>query len=68
MLDRARDIVDLRSVCQLYRTGSVIGSAEDCFADLMHTGLGQTAEAKDLALVKVKRHILNQSRNRHIFH
>ena len=66
MLDRARNIVDLRSVCQLYRTGSVIGSAEDCFADLMHTGLGQTAKAKDLALVKIKADILDESRNRHV--
>ena len=68
MLDRARDIVDLRSVCQLYRTGSVIGSAEDCFADLMHTGLRQTAEAQNLALVKVKAYIVDQARNRYILY
>ena len=66
MLDRARDIVNLRSVCQLYRTGSVIGCAKDCFADLMHTGLRQTAKAKDLALVKFKTDILDESRNRHV--
>ena len=32
----------------------------------MHTGLGQTAKAKDLALVKIKADILDESRNRHV--
>ena len=45
VLDRSRDIVDLGTVCELYRTGAVIRCTKDCFTDLMHTRLRQTAEA-----------------------
>ena len=34
----------------------------------MHTRLGQTAKAKDLALVKVKAYIVDQARNRYILY
>ena len=38
VFNSCRNVIDLRSVCQYYLTFTVIGSTEDCFSNLMHTG------------------------------
>ena len=68
MFNGSRNIIDLGSICQFYDTGTVIGSAENSFSDFMHTGLGQTAKAKDLTLVQVKAYIVDQAWNRYILY
>ena len=63
MLDGGGDVIDLRAVLQRHPAGAVIGSTEDGLAHLMHAGLGQSAEAEDLALVELEADIFNESRN-----
>lgn len=45
MRDGGRDVVDLGAVGELYAARAVVGGAEDGFADLVHAGLGEPAEA-----------------------
>ena len=63
MRDGGRDVVDLGAVGELHAARAVVGGAEDGFADLVHAGLREAAEAEDLALVQVEGDVFEEARH-----
>ena len=66
--DGGVDAVDRRAVAQLNRAGAVVGRAEHGLADLVHTALGQAADAQDLALVELERHVVQRTGDGDVLH
>ena len=66
VMDGSGNVVDGSPVSQGHAALSVEGGAEAGLADFVHTGLGQTAEAQDLALVKIEGHVVDASRHGHV--